>query len=483
MVVTAIFGAVVLYQTREGMYRTHYRVRGREAISVAFSLSSRLVEPLKARRYEAIHRELNETLSLFPDVRYAIVQDLSGQIISHGLTFPRELPPDLRREGGDLCSACHQAISPYDINLDMLEIPSRLSFPSGSMREFRNADGNIIEATVPIDEGRLGALRLGVGDRLIAHEVAATYQSMLLALAFCAVVGLLLALLLAYIIVRPVHDLVEAANRVGKGDLSARAPVFSGDEIGELATAFNQMTEGLENYRNELQEKEAVRFSLIGKIVLAHEEERKNIARELHDQLGQALSHNLLALDSLAREHPEQAARIQPIKIGTRQLIDDVRKLAWDARPSILDDYGVDHALARYVEEVSKRVDFPIDFQCAVPDGGTRMAGQYEVTLYRIAQEAVTNIIRHAKPSRASLILIQDSHEANLIIEDDGAGFSLKSLKHRGDMALGLIGMHERAALVGGELSIDSNPGQGTTVRVKIPLNGAQHADSPVDSR
>jgi signal transduction histidine kinase len=140
-------------------------------------------------------------------------------------------------------------------------------------------------------------------------------------------------------------------------------------------------------------------------------------------------------------------------------------------RPSILDDYGVDQALARYIEETAKRVDFPIDYQCVFPPDRERLPNETEVTLYRITQEAMTNIIRHAHASQASVVLMCRQNEVSLIIEDNGQGFDLPSIKQRPLPPLGIVGMRERAELVGGDLVVDTQLGKGATIHVRIPVH------------
>jgi len=218
-----------------------------------------------------------------------------------------------------------------------------------------------------------------------------------------------------------------------------------------------------------VEEKEAARQKLIGKIVRAQEEERKHVARELHDQLGQMLSKTLLTVDSSCAACESRQTQCPTIRSDIREMIDEVRLLAWKVRPSILDDYGLNRALEQYIGETAKRVGFSLDYQSAIPPDTERFAGpEVEVTLYRIAQEAITNIIRHAKATEASVILMCREHEIVLLVEDNGVGFDMK--REESPRALGLMGMRERAALVGGELKIASEVGKGTTVRVRIPL-------------
>ena len=500
LLVTVLFGTVAFLQIRIGMFRTHYQVHGETALAIVTSLAERIEPFLASRDVPALDAEINKTIGSFPDVRYIVVQDESGRILSHGFTFPKEAPPDLLAHKGDLCAACHAALAPTEIPADLLEAPLKLALPKGRVQAYQRPGGLVLEVSSPIGDGHAGTIRLGVGDTFIVREIASITRSLLWSLALCLTVSLSLSLALAFVLVQPIHNLVQTTDRVRREDFGARAQVFSGDEIGQLASAFNQMAEGLEHYRREVQEKDADLVSLIGKIVQAQEDERKSVARELHDQLGQSLSSTLLTIESACRDAqqigacrdaPQIREACEKVKSEIRGIIDDVRNLAWQVRPSILDDYGLDRALARLIEETSRRVDFPIDYQCVPASETRRLPNHIEVTLYRIAQEGITNIMRHAAATQASVILLMHDHEVSLIIEDNGKGFDLAAAEKglRGGPypgggaprrpSLGLIGMKERAALVGGEFTVDSQPGKGTTLRVRIALTTPEEEPKP----
>ncbi len=480
LLVTTLFGTVAFFQIRTGMFQTHYQVHAETALSVATALALRLEPFISSRNAHELDRDLNETMESFPDVRYIVVQDDAGRILSHGFTFPAEAPPDLLEHGGDMCAACHLPMAPTEIPRNLLEVPPNVVLPKGRIRAYQRSGGMVLEVAVPAGEAGRDLVRLGVGDTVIAKEIASITQSLLRSLALCLAVSLSLSFALAFALVRPIHNLVQTTNRLAAGDFKARADVYSGDEIGQLASVFNQMAEGLEGYRREVQERETDRVSLIGKIVQAQEDERRNVARELHDQLGQSLSNTLLTVEAATKDLPQFTEMHDKVTTEIRDLIDEVRKLAWQVRPSILDDYGLDRALARYVEEMSLRAGFPIDYQCLGADLASRLPGRIEVTLYRIAQEAITNIMRHAEATRASVVLLARDHEASLIVEDNGKGFEPASVEKRIGSGqdrhphLGLIGMKERAALVGGDFAVDSQPGKGTTVRIRIPIPAQQ---------
>lgn len=441
--VAAVFGTITVVQIRDNVSHTLQQALEERARSLALSLAANLERPLSTGDLFSVEEKLHWTKENFPDVRYIIVQNASGDAVCH--TFQRGVPKDL-----------------------LLPPPAEIT--DGEFQVLASDEGQIFDVVQPILRGRAGTLRIGLTDRLIAAELAAITRSVLWTLALCATIGVGLALLLTHILTHPIHHLVQTANRIRQGDFEIPSEVFSADEIGRLAVAFNQMTEGLKRYRKEVEDKERLRLSLIDKIVSTQEEERKNISRELHDHVGQSLLALLLTVQSVHKERLVPDDLCQDIEGRIRQLVEEVRQLAWGMRPSILDDYGLDFALARHTEEVSKHFNLAIDYQYSRSPGLGRLPGRIEVTLYRIAQEAITNIVRHARATRASAVVLQRTNEVTLLVEDDGQGFDLASLEDNGAKRLGLSGMQERAALTGGTCAVESTPAQGTTVRVRIPV-------------
>ena len=209
------------------------------------------------------------------------------------------------------------------------------------------------------------------------------------------------------------------------------------------------------------------------KLVTVQEEQRHRIARELHDQLGQSIAALMLGLKSLADScEPKEQARLhyQQLQNIANDLARDVHSLALDLRPTALDDLGLEVALSNYVEAWSSRWQVSSDFHS---NGLTdqRLASYLETTIYRIAQEALTNVARHASARTVSLILERAEDRIGLIIEDDGCGFDVGTVMKNPakEQRLGLLGMEERVALVGGSLTIESTRGMGTSVYVRIP--------------
>jgi PAS domain S-box-containing protein len=224
----------------------------------------------------------------------------------------------------------------------------------------------------------------------------------------------------------------------------------------------------------ERKQSEEARRQLLRQLVTAQEDERRRISRELHDQMGQHIVAIVLLVNSLkdfSRSDPASASRFAQLEDVAHQLSLQVDNLAWKLRPTELDDLGLHAALTNYVGKWSKRYQVPVDMH-SVSLADQRLASEIETAIYRIAQEALNNIIKHARAENVSLILERRGNHVFAIIEDDGCGFEVEDLSapRSGQRRMGLLGMEERAALVGGTLNIESTPGAGTTIFVRIPL-------------
>ena len=232
--------------------------------------------------------------------------------------------------------------------------------------------------------------------------------------------------------------------------------------------------EGIVEDITQRKQVEAERVDLRRQLVRAQEDEQRRISRELHDQMGQSLAALLLGLKSLKDSVREKSTSesIQRLQDITNGIADEMHSLIRELRPTALDDLGLHTALTNYLEEWSQRSNVTIDFHSnGLLD--QRLSSQLESTIYRIVQEAVNNVIKHAKAQNVSIILEKRVNKVLVIIEDDGMGFDVEALlktpaKNR---RFGLLGMQERVALVGGSLSIESTPGVGTTVLVHIDIS------------
>ena len=214
--------------------------------------------------------------------------------------------------------------------------------------------------------------------------------------------------------------------------------------------------------------------ALLERVVTAQEEERRRIARNLHDHLGQqltALRLTLEAIDTDAGTPRALRGRLDQLQGIVSKMDRDVDLLAWDLRPVALDDAGLPAALADLVSQWSSVSQVPAEFHQSMP-AGFRLPEEIESNLYRIVQEALNNIAKHAAATRVSVLLEHRGDEAAVIIEDDGRGFDPDAAfasRERHTM-MGLLGMRERAALIDGDVQIESAAGHGTTVFVRIPV-------------
>jgi signal transduction histidine kinase len=212
---------------------------------------------------------------------------------------------------------------------------------------------------------------------------------------------------------------------------------------------------------------ERVTRDAMSRVVAAQELERKRLARELHDETGQALTSILLGLKALeqAVESEEGRAGVADLRELVVSTLQNVRRLAVELRPSALDDFGLAPALERLVHTHRQHAAIPVHLEIQL--GDERLPSEIETTLYRMVQEALTNITKHAQPSAVSILLTRRASSVAMVVEDDGGGFEPGDAR---DGGLGLAGMRERVALVGGRLRVESAPGKGTTLAAEVPL-------------
>src|SRR5438034_4807516 len=203
------------------------------------------------------------------------------------------------------------------------------------------------------------------------------------------------------------------------------------------------------------------------RVVAGQELERQRLARELHDETGQALTSILLGLKAVEEagtpaDTEAAAEQLRELVVATLQ---DVRRLAVELRPKALDDFGLVAALERLASTFSETTGITVDLEATL--GGTRLSEEVETTLYRILQEALTNIVKHARARKVSIILVRREGKVTALVEDDGEGFDPDAVRADG---LGLLGMRERVTLVDGRLTLESSAGAGTTLAVEVPL-------------
>ena len=311
------------------------------------------------------------------------------------------------------------------------------------------------------------------------------------------VVTIILTLGVAQSVIAPVKSLTMSARRIASGNLFEPISISGDDEIGQLGKTLDEMRIKLKNSLDEiaawtgelerrvdertketlslyeeLRKKEEKRGELLRRIISAQEEERKRIARELHDEMSQTLAAMLISLEAVRDAgSPELLqAKIDNARKLALRAIDSTHRMIFDLRPAILDDLGLPAAIKWYAEERLKPLG--INFRYEGDLFEKRFQTEIETVLFRIAQEAITNIAKHSQAENVIIDLELEDSYISLEIEDDGIGFDLGSISSTksGSRGLGLLGMRERVLLLDGKLEVQSQPGSGTRVSVTVPL-------------
>ncbi len=284
-----------------------------------------------------------------------------------------------------------------------------------------------------------------------------------------AAAGLLLSSVINYVLLKlalsPLDRLQAGVDAVRQGRLEARVSPgpLSDERFDRLFATFNAMLQRLQDDAEELHR-------LSGEILQAQEEERRRVARDLHDEAAQALTSLLVRLRLLERSATPEEARgqVQELRKLTAQALEEVRRVALELRPTILDDLGLEAALAWRVDEFNADQAARATLTMNGVDG--RLPQPVELVFYRVAQEALNNVARHAHASQVALTLRREGNWLMLEVTDNGVGFAVPTASLDRRSGLGLVGMRERLMLLGGDLTLHSQPGQGTRVVARAPL-------------
>ena len=346
--------------------------------------------------------------------------------------------------------------------------------------------GRFLTVMVPLRIAPWGVL-IQQDERAAFSVLKTSHTGLLVAALLLVAMGVLLSRGLKRSVIAPVQELSRQAEQLRGGDLDSPIEVEGDREIrvlgksldqarerlagslGELR-ALNENLEGLVAERTqelgaryrELEVLSSQRRLLVGRLLAAGEEERRRIARELHDEISQLLTVIQLALER-GGDGPEAGVDLGKVRELLARTQKEVHRVIHDLRPSLLDDLGLASAVrwyaASYLEP--KGIDVSLEVEDSL-----ELAEEVEITTFRIYQEVVTNILRHSRAEHVSIELYRSDGHLVLAVEDDGVGFAAGE----GRDGVGLVGIRERAALVDGRLAIDSEPGMGTHVLLEIPL-------------
>ncbi len=345
-------------------------------------------------------------------------------------------------------------------------------------------------AFVPLRVAPWGIILGESEEDVFAPAIALQREFILFVLVFLGTT-LVIAITMSSKMVRPLKSLTSSANRIASGDLATPVGDVGSDEILTLSRSFDDMrerlAESLEKIRTqnvELESRVAQRTQqirqsrqriedLLKKIISSQEDERRRIARELHDTILQDISAFLIKLE-ICRLHPERASvgTIDEMRDIVTSTIDNIHAVITDLRPTLIDDLGLNAAIRWLLNRhlagkgIACRFDVPSSF-------ARRLSPTVEITVFRILQEAIVNIARHANAKNVSIVLAEEESSLLITVEDDGEGFDFHELIRSpsdNGRGLGILGMKERASLIEGRLQIISLPGNGTRISLEVPL-------------
>lgn len=325
----------------------------------------------------------------------------------------------------------------------------------------------LIANTVLIIIGAIGSIML-VQSRIESQQLPS------LMVLFTAL-GVFVSVVINYVIIQtalsPLAVLRRTVRAVQDGDLHARvgSTIFGDPDLSAFGETLNSMLDHLEAQAGLLRTRSERLQDFSATVLAAQEEERNRIARELHDEVGQGLTALMLGLRHLQDvEEPDiRAERIAGLRKLSGGVLDEVQRLSRDLRPATLNELGLIPTVRGYLKEFRARTGIDVDLTVQPVNQDWRAPSAVETAIYRIIQEALTNVIRHARAHHVNVILVRTAHDLSVTIVDDGVGFDASAQPER--PSLGLFGMHERAALVGGVCSIISRPGAGTRIQVRVP--------------
>jgi len=293
-----------------------------------------------------------------------------------------------------------------------------------------------------------------------------------------------LYVLLSRLIITPMEQVAQSLHSFSRGERTRRVLVQSQDEVGLLADVFNEMADTIQAQEaeadrlyTELKDKDEIRRQLLVRLISAREEERRHLAREIHDELGQLLTGLSLHLKLSQQAVPDdpQAAgdHVGKANALVRQIIEQSHRLIADLRPTVLDDFGLVPALS---EELNQRLS-PLGITVHLDSEGDleRLPADVTTATFRIVQEAITNVIRHASAGTVHVYLQRTTHGLTVTVEDDGVGLSDGNLPgSQRRRPLGILGMQERADALGGRLEVTHRQPRGTRVALWLPLDGSR---------
>jgi len=460
----------------------------KRGIALAEDLAQFSARPLLNNDLATLRRFVNHSMNQ-DYVRYVIILDNHGNVVMHS---------DLSQVG-----------KIYQDRLSKTALSSPLSgWAHGDLME-KGEHYYDIFAPIMVSEARLGTVRLGYSHTAVEKEITTARHQILFIGLVTIVFGGVLAYLLASYISLPITRISAAMGQVANGALDAPPKINRNDEVGVLADSFNKMAKDLARHRRnlevlveerteklestnvqltqeiferrraeqELQESRQHLRDLASHLQSIREEERSHIAREIHDELGQALTALKMDTHWLASRLPsDQTVLIDKLSSMSRLInhtVEMVRRIAAELRPGLLDDFGLTAAIEWHGQEFASRAGIECEIFSEPED--IILDQERSIALFRIFQETLTNVARHADATRVEVFLKENPDAMVLEVRDNGNGISAEQISST--KSFGLMGMRERVHALGGDLKISGIPDEGTLVRVSIPLDAKERQD------
>ena len=443
----ALIGVVVTYQMRSVLTSTLEDTLTEQGIALTIRVAQEVNRLIDADDTDSIEVYIKDRIIHYSDrvhnlsLAYIFVVGDENEPIAH--TFDDSVPDELLNETGEPANNHHHyAYTPLEYN------------------------GNTVNhIAVPLADNR-GTVYLGLSQSYIDTTVTSVTLQLFEVIMVMVAVGFAAAFFLTWILTRPIYDLVDMTEAVAQGDFTQRVERWADDEIGVLADAFNDMVDSLAKAEDERKEQEQLRTQYISGVIVAQENERQRIARELHDSTSQSLTSVLVGLQNLRHVEnvDDHIDELRQIISGT---LDEVRTISWRLRPSALDTLDLEQAMRKYIDDYKRRYNLAVD--CVVTGLDDGLPSEMETTVYRIVQEGLTNIARYAQAERVSILVDKRDKRIRIVIEDNGVGFDLESVNNE-RKSLGLQGMRERAGLFNGQLTIETAPNKGTSLFIVMDV-------------
>jgi len=436
-----LFGFATIVETRILIKKTIKNEISEKQTAILMQMDYKLSELIVTGDLFDIYTLIEEITKIYSDIRYIIILNNQNHVIAH--TFPHQLSSEL--------------ISANHINSD----------GTPHIEILETEEGTITDIAYPISGGKIGVIRLGMTDNHLNMAINRLTESLAFGVLFVSVIGIIISYILAFILNKPITNLLKGINQVRLGNLNIEINPWFKDEIGNLTEAFNEMIISL---KHEYE----MRRELMKKIITAQEEERQRISRELHDVTGQCLSSLKIGLKSIEScfSSPEAKLKLEEFRNLLNKSLDEIHTLSVELRPPLLSDFGLFKAIEDLVNKLS--INFSIKINYNIDDSlkNQRLEPMLEIGIYRIVQEAISNIEKHSKATEVKINFEKEDNNLILSIEDNGIGFSYEyiSLNKSGRSHIGLIGMKERAEILGGKLEIISCHQKGTKIIMEVPI-------------